>query len=257
MSRQSPKNTKRTTQTRLAPSRRPSARVNGLGSADTKLRELYLKHAHQEISGDAVYWTIREAMRTSIVRPGTHLTELELAAALPVSRTPIREALRRLETEHLLEKSSRRGLVVPMLTLNDLADIFEVREVLFGLAARCAAQRAGPNEIVFMSESIARMEHAREAGDIGELTQASADFHRAVESASKNRRLGALIRLNSASSSLFEFAIPERIDAAVTEHRAVFEAIAAHDPARAEHSAQEHSRNAFRAQVASNTPRAE
>jgi DNA-binding GntR family transcriptional regulator len=246
---------KRTTQ--AARNQQPNAQENGLRAANTQLRELYLKHAQQNTSGDAIYWTIREAVRTGLVRPGTHLTELGLAAALHISRTPIREALHRLATEHLLEKSSRRGLAVPVLSLDDLADIFEVRQVLFGLAARCAAQRASPTEIVFLSECIARMERARDTDDIGGLTQASADFHRAVESASKNRKLSVLTRLNSASVRLFEFAVPERVGEAVSEHRAIFEAIAAHDAVLAERLAQEHSQNAFRAQLASNPLRSE
>jgi DNA-binding GntR family transcriptional regulator len=214
-----------------------------------KLRAIYEQNAHRGTNVDVVYSTIRDAIRGRFIRSGTHLTELDLAAALHISRTPIREALQRLESEYLLEKTPRRGFAVPTLQLNDVVEIFEIREVLLGLATRCAAQRASPAEIALMAETIERMEHAKNANDPGGLAQASAAFHRAIEQAARNRRLQKLIRLNSGAMPLYEFADPDRFAPVVTEHRAIYEAIAAHDANRAERLAQEHSRSAFQAQT--------
>lgn len=212
-----------------------------------KLQELYTQNAHRGTSVDIVYATIRDAIRGGFVSSGTHLTELDLAAALHISRTPIREALQRLASEYLLEKSPRRGFVVPTLQLNDIVEIFEIREALLGLAAHCAAQRASSTEITLMAEAISRMEQAKAAQDSGGLSQASAQFHRAIEQAAKNRRLQKLIRLNSGAMPLYEFADPDRFVPAINEHRAIYDAIAAHDADRAERLAQEHSRSALQA----------
>lgn len=220
-----------------------------LGSIARQLHDLYQKNAHRGTSVDVIYATIREGIRNALIPSGTYLTELDLSAALKVSRTPVREALQRLETEYLLEKSPRRGFVVPVLELNDIVEIFEIREVLLGLAARCAAQRAGPAELAMMAGAIDRMERARETRDAGGLSQASAQFHRAIEQAAKNRRLQNLIRLNSGPMPLYEFADAGRFEPAVAEHRGLFEAIAAHDAARAEQLAHEHSRHALQAQT--------
>jgi DNA-binding GntR family transcriptional regulator len=221
----------------------------GLGQVADKLLGLYRKNSHRGTSVDIVYWTIRQAIRSGLVISGAHLTELDLANVLRISRTPIREALQRLEMEYLLQKSPRRGFVVPVLALNDIVEIFEVREVLLGLAARCAAQHASSTEIVLMEQSIVSMERARDTGDVEGLSQASAQFHRTIELASKNRRLQNLIRLNSGALPLYEFTDPERFAPVIAEHRAIFDAIAAHDANLAERLAQEHSRNALQAQT--------
>lgn len=212
-----------------------------------QLQALYQKNLPRGTNVDVIYATIREAIRGGQVRSGTHLTELDLAAALRVSRTPIREALQKLESEYLLDKSPRRGFVVPTLGLNDIVEIFEIREALLGLAARCAAQHANAAELALMAETIIRMERAQATNDSGGLSQASAQFHRVIEQASKNQRLQKLIRLNSGAMPLYEFADPERFEPAIAEHRAIYEAIAAHDVERAERLAQEHSRNALQA----------
>jgi DNA-binding GntR family transcriptional regulator len=212
-----------------------------------QLHALYQKNAQRGTNVDVIYSTIRDAIRGRVISPGTHLTELALSAVLHISRTPIREALQRLENEYLLEKSPRRGFAIPTLRLDDIVEIFEIREVLLGLAARSAAQRANPAEIAVMAETITRMEHAKATEDSGGLSQASAQFHRAIEQSAKNRRLQKLIRLNSGAMPLYEFADPDRFAPAIAEHRAIYDAIAAHDANLAERLAQEHSRNALQA----------
>lgn len=227
----------------------PPSEEAGLPQIASQLQVLHKKNSQRGTNVDIVYWTIREAIRSGLVVSGTHLTELDLANVLRISRTPIREALQRLEMEYLLQKSPRRGFVVPVLALNDIVEIFEIREALLGLAARSAAQRATPTELALMEQTIVRMEHTCNAGDVEGLSQASAQFHRAIELAAKNRRLQNLIRLNSGPLPLYEFTDPDRFAPAVAEHRAIFEAIAAHDADLAERLAQEHSRNALKTQT--------
>lgn len=216
-----------------------------------RLRELRARHLRHGAAADIAYWTIRDAIRSGVIQPGDRLTELDLAAALEMSRTPIRETLRRLAAERLVEKAPSRGFVVPTMTIDDLVEIYEIREVLEGLAARRAAMRMGPAEIAALGETVERAERARDAGDLTTLWEASNQFHGLLRSGTKNGRLPHLLRLmldSHRSLRLHEFA-PERMPDAVAEHRTIYEAIAARDTQRAEDLAREHSRNALRAQL--------
>lgn len=216
-----------------------------------RLRELRVKHARHGATADIAYWTIRDAIRSGVIQPGDRLIELELAAALDMSRTPVRDALRQLESERLVEKGPSRGFVVPTMTIDDIVEIYEIREVLEGLAARRAAMRMGPAEIDALQETIERAERARDAGDLTVLWQASNAFHRLLRGGARNARLPRLLALMldaHRSLRLHEFA-PERVDTAVAEHRAIYEAIANREGDRAEQLAREHSRHALRAQL--------
>lgn len=221
------------------------------GTRVEQLRELRARHARHGATADIAYWTIRDAIRTGVIQAGERLVELDLAAALDMSRTPVREALRQLEVERLVEASPRRGFVVPTMTIDDLVEIFEIREVLEGLAARRAAQRMGPAEIAALRETLERMEQARDNDDATALAEASRQFHRLLRSGSRHARLPHLLSLlfdAHRSISLHELA-PDRVDGAISEHHAICDAIAAHDAALAEQLAREHSRNALRAQL--------
>ncbi|MFT4040908.1 MAG: GntR family transcriptional regulator [Thermomicrobiales bacterium] len=215
------------------------------------LGELRLKHARQGATADVAYWTIRDAIRSGVIQPGDRLIELDLAAALEMSRTPVRDALRQLEAERLVEKAPSRGFMVPTITNDALIEIYEIREVLEGLAARRAAMRMGEAELAALRETVERTERARDAGDITLLSQASNAFHLLLRAGNTNGRLSRLLALMfdaHRSVRLHEFA-PERVDAAVAEHRAIYEAIAARDSALAEQLAREHSRQALRSQL--------
>jgi DNA-binding GntR family transcriptional regulator len=216
-----------------------------------RLRELRARHLRHGAAADIAYWTIRDAIRSGVIQPGDRLIELDLAAALEMSRTPVRDALRQLETERLIEKAPSRGFVVPTMTIDDLVEIYEIREVLEGLAARRAAMRMGPAEIAALGETVERAERARDAGDLTTLWEASNQFHGLLRAGTKNGRLPHLLRLMldaHRSLRLHEFA-PERVGDAVAEHRAIYAAIAARDAALAEALGREHSRNALRAQL--------
>jgi DNA-binding GntR family transcriptional regulator len=130
--------------------------------------------------------TIREAIRTNIISSGYRLIELQLADRLDISRTPVREALQRLDSEGLLQKEPRRGFVVPTITREDLIQIYEISEVLFGLAARLSAERVTQTEIDVMLDVIKRMEIAVDSDDIPDLTEFSHLFHTMILSGTKN-----------------------------------------------------------------------
>ncbi len=225
--------------------------ANGDDGRWEELAALREKHARRGGTADAAYWAIRDAIRTGVIGPGERLVELDLAAALAMSRTPVREALRRLEVERLVENAPRRGFSVPTVTLDDLIEIFEIREVLEGLAARRAALRMGPAEIDALRATVERMDHAAATDDLTTLSQASIQFHRLLRSGSRHARLPSLIALLGdayASLGAHELA-PERVGAAIAEHRAILDALAGRNPDAAERVTREHARNALRAQI--------
>ena len=215
-----------------------------------RLSEIYKQQVQQRTAADAVYWTLRDAIRKGLLEPGSRLIEDDIASELDISRTPVREAFRRLQSEHLLEKAPSRGLVVPILTLDGLFEIYEIDEVLFGLIARQAAQHMGSSELEMLDEYVIRMEKALAAGDLETVSKTTGEFHDLIAHGCKNVRLRRLYsQLNFPPQfRLFEFA-PERISNALVEHRKIYEAISAHDVALAEQLAREHSRNALHAQI--------
>lgn len=215
------------------------------------LADLKAKHAARGGTVEVAYWTIRDAIRQGVLRPGARLVELELAAALEMSRTPIREALRRLESDRLVDDAPRRGLVVPTATPDLLIEIFEIREVLEGLAARRAAQRMGEAEIGALRELVERMERAAATDDLDALARASHQFHRLLRTGAQHSRLPTMLALLMDSTRTLDAhqLAPERVGGAVAEHRAIYEAIAARDPKAAEQVTREHARNALRAQL--------
>lgn len=220
-----------------------------LGSRIGELRE---RVNHQGTASDIAYAVIREAIRRGIIPPGERLVEVELAEALSMSRTPVHEALRRLEAERLIEHAPRGGLIVPTMTLDDLIEIFDIRELLEGLAARRAAERMSQAQIDVMGETVERMEQAFEANDITRVSELSGQYHRVLRSGARYSRLPQLLALlfdSQRSILAHEFGSPERVAIALAEHRAIYEAIAARDPELAEQLAREHSRNALRAQI--------
>jgi DNA-binding GntR family transcriptional regulator len=215
-----------------------------------QLRQIRDRNAKRGATADVAYWTIRDAIRGDLIQQGDRLIELDLAGALEMSRTPVREALRRLAVERLVEKAPSRGFVVPTIGIEDLVEIYELREVLEGLAARRAAHRFGPTEIAVLAEAVERSERARDAGDMHVLWEGSNHFHRILRGSDHSRVTQLLTLLLDAHRSLrlHEFG-PERITDAVAEHRAIYEAIAARNPEEAERLARDHSRNALRSQL--------
>ncbi len=217
-----------------------------------RVAELREQVNHQGSASDVAYTVIREAIRGGVIAPGARLIEVELAEALSMSRTPVHEALRRLEAERLIDHAPRGGLIVPTMTLDDLIEIFEIREMLEGLAARRAAERMSRAEIAAMGETVKRMEEAYEAHNIAGVSGASSQYHQILRSGARYSRLPQLLALlfdSQRSILAHEFGTPERVVTAVAEHRAIYEAIAARDQERAEQLARQHSRNALNAQI--------
>ncbi|MEM7120943.1 MAG: GntR family transcriptional regulator [Pseudomonadota bacterium] len=194
--------------------------------------------------------TLRDDVQSGRYGPGDRITEEKVAARLGVSRTPVREALRRLESEGLLVTLPWRGAVVAELDRGQVLELYAMREVLEGTAARFAAQHADDAEIDVMRDILERQ---AEAGDDSDLAaRINRDLHEAIYSAARNRYLlSTLHGLRNALALLkgTTFAAEGRPDAALGEHRAIVNAIAKRDGDRAEQVARRHIANARRTRL--------
>lgn len=191
------------------------------------------------------YALILEAIDGGIYRPGDRLVESELADRFGVSRTPVREALQRLETQSMLARDGR-SLIVASLDHNQLAELYVVRAELEGLAARLAAQHASTEEIRVlraMAEDDRRL-----LGDPPALSRANRRFHKQIHLASHNRYLVQQLDLVHRSMALLastSLAAEGRDEAALAEHDAIIAAIAARDGQSAYEALRTHISRAF------------
>lgn len=191
------------------------------------------------------YTLILEAIDVGVFRPGDRLVESELADRFGVSRTPIREALQRLETQSLLTRDGR-SLIVASLDHNQMAELYIVRAELEGLAARLAAHHATPEEIRVLREMV--MEDRALLGDPSALARANRRFHRQIHLASHNRFLVQQLDLVHRSMALMaetSLAIDGRGEVALTEHETIVEAIENHDGSAADAALRAHISVAF------------
>ncbi len=182
--------------------------------------------------------------------PGTRLREAELAERLAISRTPVREALKRLELQGLVTHEPHHGAVVASLDYGQVTELYLLREVLEGTAARLAAQHATPVEINVLQ----RMVDADRAlvGQPRQLAQTNRQFHQQVRDTARNRYVGRALehlRLSLALLAGTTLAAPGRAGHSVAEHAAIVARITARDPDGAEAAARQHIQNAFRTRV--------
>lgn len=191
------------------------------------------------------YALILEAIDSHVYRPGDRLVESELAERFGMSRTPIREALQRLETQGLLMRDGR-SLMVASLDHNQLAELYVVRGVLEGLAARLAARHATPEEVRLLREMAES--HRALTEDPAALSRANRRFHRQIHLASHNRFLVGqldLVRRSMALLASTSLAAAGRPEETVAEHDAIVTAIEAGDGDAAEVALRDHISRAF------------
>jgi DNA-binding GntR family transcriptional regulator len=186
---------------------------------------------------------IREVILTGELPPGSQLRQADLAQKMRISRTPLREALMKLEQEGLIAVLPRRGFRVVDLKLEEAIELYELREMLDGLAARLAAQRAGNNVLEVLRHLINKMDRSvRQQDAAGWLTHHGA-FHEEIFKASRNSRLVGLIaniRLSIQRFHSLLLSTQDRLKKAFREHDEIFRAIRSHDPDTAERLARRH-----------------
>lgn len=205
----------------------------GLGIAETRtIRQV-------------VFDRLRGAIIAGHFKPGQRLMERELAEEMQVSRTPVREALRKLELEKLVTTVPYRGVIVTELDENEIRDLYEVRGVLEGLAARLAAERATSVEIEGMEHSLEEFVIHREKTDFEGMVRQNSGFHRLLAQASGNGFLISFLDSLQAYIGLGRVATlsqPIRQEQVLQEHRDILNAIIKRDSTQAERAAQDHVR---------------
>jgi DNA-binding GntR family transcriptional regulator len=138
---------------------------------------------------EEAYDVLREAILGGRLQPGARIVEADIARQMATSRSPVREAVRKLEHEGLVEYVPRRGTIVVGLSRDDVADAYQLRAHLEAYGARLAATRASEEQLARMLEMIERMRASAVAGDLEGLVAADVEFHRLVCEASSSRRL--------------------------------------------------------------------
>lgn len=185
---------------------------------------------------DVVFNTLRQAILRGELKPGERLMEIQLANKLGVSRTPIREAIRKLELEGLVLMIPRRGAEVAEIKEKSLKDVLEVREALEELAVQLACEHITQEQIVEMKKAAEEVRVALRSKDITKIAQADVQFHDVINAATDNQKLVQL--LNNLREQMYRFRIEylknESVYSTVLEeHEALMDAIARRDKEKA------------------------
>lgn len=192
---------------------------------------------------DVVFNTLRKAILTGELKPGERLMEIHLANRLGVSRTPIREAIRKLELEGLVIMIPRRGAEVAQITEKSLKDVLEVRRALDALCVELACDRISAEETEQLKDACEEFERATETEDTVVIAKADVELHDIIVHATGNQRLIQLI--NNLSEQMYRYRFEyikdeERHDNLIREHRMIYESIAKRDKKRAAEAAKLH-----------------
>ena len=195
---------------------------------------------------DQVFEELEHDILSGVYERGETLTEIKLSEKLGVSRTPIREALRRLEQEHIIEPTSKGARVIG-ISREDIADICEIRLRLEGLAARWAAERADTAGINELKETVELQEFYTLKQDPESIKNADSHFHQTIYALCGSHSMQdtleplhrKLLKYRRVSVSA-----QSRAQKSLEEHRAIYQAIAAHDGETAERLTIEHVQNA-------------
>ncbi len=197
--------------------------------------------AEHELTAERVFIHLKAAILDGTIPAGQRLTEEGLAAQLGVSRTPVREAIKRLEAEGHLQVLPRRGITVPRITAEQVEESGAVREVLEGLAARLAAERIQPQEIARLRYLLDQMVKLRDHQDVPALVRANIDFHETICKAARNSMLLQMYgRLVDTLQILTLRLKLLRQEESFPEHAAILRALEARDPEEAERLAKLH-----------------
>lgn len=195
--------------------------------------------------GQSAYRAILDAIRAGIYKPGDRLREEEVAQRIGVSRTPVREAMGRLQEKGLLESASGRGLAVAVLNMQQVFELYAIRQEMEGLVARFAAQHATEVEIdnlVRINNEFGAATDPRRAAEFNRV------FHARLYDAARNRYLHMAVEELQETIALLPlttFVAPGRIEVAHGEHVRIIEAIRNRDVAAAQEAGAEHIRKAL------------
>ena len=192
---------------------------------------------------DVVFNTLRKAILTGELKPGERLMEIHLANRLGVSRTPIREAIRKLELEGLVIMIPRRGAEVAQITEKSLKVVLEVRRALDALCAELACDRISEEGMEDLKEACAQFEKATKSKDATVIAKADVALHDIIVAATGNQRLVQLV--NNLAEQMYRYRFvyikdESQHERLIEEHRMIYESIRKKDKEAAARAAKLH-----------------
>lgn len=193
--------------------------------------------------GEVVFEYLRNAILAGELKPGERLMEVTIADQLGVSRTPVREAIRKLEKESFVIMIPRKGAYVADLTKNDIIEVLEIRKELEGFAAYLAAERMSDAEKESLARIVESFNDSMESMDKKNMIEADNEFHSLIFEATKNQRLIAIIydlHDQFQRFRLIYFNEFNNFKEIQESHNRIFDAIIKKDGARARKEAENH-----------------
>lgn len=195
---------------------------------------------------DVVFNTLREAILKGDLKPGERLMELQLAAQLGVSRTPIREAIRMLEQEGLAVTMPRKGAEVAKMTLKGMEDVLEIRAALDELASQLACERITEEQLGRLEERKKEFERSLKTGVVKAIAEADVNFHDVIYEATGNPKL--VIMLNNLREQVYRYRVEylknvDNYPILIKEHEAIYQSLINHNREEATLAIREHVEN--------------
>ena len=195
---------------------------------------------------DVVFNTLREAILKGELKPGERLMELQLAAKLGVSRTPIREAIRMLEQEGLAVTVPRKGAEVAKMTEKDMEDVLQIRAALDELAVQLAVEKITKEQLSVLEEARMAFEQSIQTGNVKKIAQADVMFHDAIYQATDNAKL--VIMLNNLREQMYRYRVEYLKDKTtyptlLEEHKAITEGLRKRDKNQVSERMRDHVKN--------------
>ena len=192
---------------------------------------------------DVVFNTLREAILKGELKPGERLMELQLAAKLGVSRTPIREAIRMLEQEGLAVTIPRKGAEVAKMTEKDMEDVLQIREALDELAAKIACEQISEEQLEELVATMHEFEESTKTDNVKKIAEADVKFHDIIYQSTGNPKLVNM--LNNLREQMYRYRLEYIKDAdkrqiLVVEHDYILKAIRSRHVAEAKKAIREH-----------------
>lgn len=222
-------------------------------TTELRLSEYLTRWPKRGKTVDNVASVLREAILDGVLQPSKWLREMEVSQELSVSRTPVREALRRLASEGLVVIVANQGAMVAPMTIDDVLEMYAVRENLEGLAAKLAAKNRSQKHLRQLEEISQQMRRAVKENDgASELIHLNLSFHRAIRDAAGNHLLHRFLEQVEYGVRRFgstTLQLPGRAEEALGEHDDIVEAIVNKDTGGAEKSALHHMRQARESRI--------
>ena len=187
-----------------------------------------------------IYALLKEVIADHRFQPGSRLNVESIARELDVSRTPVWEAVRRLEQEGLVEDIHNRGVFMSSLTAEKALDLYAVREVLEGMAARLAATRIDDSSLQKMSECLQRQREVIENEDIFAYSKLDFEFHATVYNACGNEWLKELLETIKNKMRPLTLHMQPNFLKLIDHHAELLRALRGRDPEKAEHEFRRH-----------------